>query len=167
MSDSGGDRSIFAVNFVFLRRRYLLEHFILRSNHACNDKSLKHRTMTFSYRHYHRVPHFCNKDTVIKGYTIPAGTTVLSNLDAVLLSDKTWDQPLEFRPDRFLYNDGNLIHPEEFIPFSIGKVNPLSGSHFYIFMPSIFDDLNLKNFKISGCMILYIKKKKKLKPEKT
>ncbi|KAK3765107.1 hypothetical protein RRG08_061398, partial [Elysia crispata] len=69
------------------------------------------------------VPHFCNKDTVIKGYTIPAGTTVLSNLDAVLLSDKTWDQPLEFRPDRFLYNDGNLIHPEEFIPFSIGLVS--------------------------------------------
>lgn len=67
------------------------------------------------------VPHYSNKDTTIKGYTIPAGTTILSNLDAVLLCADTWKDPLDFRPERFLDAQGNVTQPEQFVVYSIGR----------------------------------------------
>ncbi|RUS79918.1 hypothetical protein EGW08_012306 [Elysia chlorotica] len=67
------------------------------------------------------VPHYSNEDTVINGYSIPAGTTVLSNLDAVLLSSDTWKDPLEFKPERFLDAQGNVTQPEQFVAYSIGR----------------------------------------------
>ena len=67
------------------------------------------------------VPHYSNEDTTINGYTIPAGTTILSNLDAVLFSADTWKDPLEFRPERFLDAHGNVTQPEQFVAYSIGN----------------------------------------------
>ena len=57
----------------------------------------------------------------VHGFTIPKGTALIPNLDSVLHDTNTWGSDAEkFNPDRFLDKDGNLIHKEEFIPFSIG-----------------------------------------------
>ena len=70
---------------------------------------------------YVRVPHYSKEETTINGYTIPAGTSIMANLDAVLFSSDTWTDPMQFRPERFLDANGDLTQPEQFVPFSIGR----------------------------------------------
>ncbi|CAG5120658.1 unnamed protein product [Candidula unifasciata] len=65
--------------------------------------------------------HMCTADTTVLGYFIPKGTVIFPNLDAVLLDKKTWGDPLNFRPERFLDAEGNLVIPEQFVPFSLGR----------------------------------------------
>ncbi|KAK6963666.1 cytochrome P450 2U1, partial [Biomphalaria glabrata] len=67
------------------------------------------------------VPHICNKDTTLAGYTIPKGTIVMPNLDAIHASKEIWGDPEKFRPERFLDAKGNIIKREELMPFSIGR----------------------------------------------
>lgn len=43
-----------------------------------------------------------------------------------IFMDESWDKPEDFRPDRFLDNNGNVITPEKYFPFGIGKfLSPL------------------------------------------
>ena len=67
------------------------------------------------------VPHTVLEDVEFKGYTIPKGTTVISNLYAAHRDERTWDEPDEFQPCRFLDENGQIVRREELIPFSIGK----------------------------------------------
>ena len=68
-----------------------------------------------------RLFHRCTEETTVRGYTIPKDTHIMPHLDAVLLSEKIWGDPQNFRPDRFIDESGNLLNPEELIPFSLGK----------------------------------------------
>ena len=72
-----------------------------------------------------RLFHRCTEETTVRGYTIPKDTHVIPHLDSVLRSEKIWGDPLNFRPERFIDNKGNLLNPEEFIPFLIGTVSLL------------------------------------------
>ncbi|GFO35320.1 cytochrome p450 2u1 [Plakobranchus ocellatus] len=67
------------------------------------------------------VPHYTQTEATVMGYTVPAGTTVLSNLDTVLWDGDTWENPMDFRPERFLDDQGKITQPEQFMPFSIGR----------------------------------------------
>ncbi|GFN90140.1 cytochrome p450 2u1 [Plakobranchus ocellatus] len=67
------------------------------------------------------LPHLCITDVTIQGYTIPAEAVVLPNLDAVMWDENTWEDPLKFRPERFLDDTGALIKSDSFIPFSVGQ----------------------------------------------
>lgn len=40
-----------------------------------------------------------------------------------VLNDTTqWTEPEKFRPERFLEENGQLIKPDAFCPFSMGKI---------------------------------------------
>ncbi|XP_046656380.1 methyl farnesoate epoxidase-like [Daphnia pulicaria] len=68
------------------------------------------------------VPHFAVKETKLQGYTIPKGSIVMLNLDAVLMDDGYWKEPEVFRPERHLNEDGTkVIKSDHFYPFGIGK----------------------------------------------
>ncbi|XP_070566462.1 steroid 17-alpha-hydroxylase/17,20 lyase-like [Ptychodera flava] len=70
------------------------------------------------------VPHCAATDTQVRGYTIPKGTQVLANLWAVHHDKDCWKDPEEFRPERFLDDDGNMRNMSEFphfMPFSTGR----------------------------------------------
>uniref|UniRef100_A0A2C9K0M7 Cytochrome P450 n=1 Tax=Biomphalaria glabrata TaxID=6526 RepID=A0A2C9K0M7_BIOGL len=67
------------------------------------------------------IPYFCSTDTTLAGYTIPKNTVVMPNLDAVLRSKEIWGDPENFRPERFLDEQGNVVKREELIPFSVGR----------------------------------------------
>ncbi|RUS78661.1 hypothetical protein EGW08_013588 [Elysia chlorotica] len=67
------------------------------------------------------VPHFAAGDVTLQGYTIPAGATVLPNLDSVMMDEKVWEEPLKFSPRRFIDAAGSLIKHEAFMPFSVGR----------------------------------------------
>nr|AEO50743.1 cytochrome P450 II f2-like protein II [Biomphalaria glabrata] len=63
-----------------------------------------------------------SKTQTIKNYTIPEGSLIVPNLDAVLLDKKIWGSDADvFNPDRFIDAKGQLKKPEEFIPFGVGR----------------------------------------------
>ncbi|KAF5915579.1 hypothetical protein HPG69_012744 [Diceros bicornis minor] len=49
------------------------------------------------------LPHRTTRPTSIFGYDIPKGTVIIPNLQGAHLDETVWEQPHEFRPDRFLY----------------------------------------------------------------
>ncbi|KAJ8463001.1 hypothetical protein ONZ51_g10544 [Trametes cubensis] len=53
------------------------------------------------------VPHRTIEDDVIDGYFIPAGSMILANTWAILHDPEAYDNPEEFRPERFI-RDGKL-----------------------------------------------------------
>ena len=68
------------------------------------------------------VPHFAMKDTTFAGYDIPKGTVIIFHLYSALMDPDAWDHPEEFKPERFLNQNGEFDDKKEsFIPFSIGK----------------------------------------------
>ncbi|XP_073442748.1 cytochrome P450 2D15-like isoform X1 [Dendrobates tinctorius] len=67
------------------------------------------------------LPHLTYRDTEIKGYLIPKGTTIIINLSSVLKDHKFWEKPLQFYPKHFLDENGKFVKREAFIPFSAGR----------------------------------------------
>uniref|UniRef100_A0A8C4RP13 Vitamin D 25-hydroxylase n=1 Tax=Erpetoichthys calabaricus TaxID=27687 RepID=A0A8C4RP13_ERPCA len=89
-------------------------------------------SMVYTEAVLHEVLRFCNivplgifhatsVDTVVRGYSIPKGTTVITNLYSAHFDEKYWDHPELFYPERFLDGDGNFIKREAFVPFSLGR----------------------------------------------
>ncbi|KAK6175046.1 hypothetical protein SNE40_013587 [Patella caerulea] len=66
-------------------------------------------------------PRSVTEDMWYKGYRLPRNSMIITNLDSVLMDEKIWGDPKVFRPERFISEDGKLIHREELIPFSMGK----------------------------------------------
>uniref|UniRef100_A0A8I3PP75 Vitamin D 25-hydroxylase n=1 Tax=Canis lupus familiaris TaxID=9615 RepID=A0A8I3PP75_CANLF len=80
----------------------------------------------------HEVLRFCNivplgifhatsEDAVVRGYSIPKGTTVITNLYSVHFDEKYWRNPEIFYPERFLDSSGYFAKKEALVPFSLGK----------------------------------------------
>ncbi|KAF2298998.1 hypothetical protein GH714_029629 [Hevea brasiliensis] len=71
------------------------------------------------------VPHCPSQSCTVGGYTIPKGTAVFLNVYAIHRDPNLWDNPLEFRPDRYLnkqttkfdYSGNNI----QFLPFGSGR----------------------------------------------
>lgn len=66
------------------------------------------------------LPHSNTEPVRIGSYVIPAGTLVIPNVNSVHLDPKLWANPSEFRPDRFLSDDGSLVKNSALMPFFIG-----------------------------------------------
>ncbi|XP_069473686.1 cytochrome P450 2J2-like [Ambystoma mexicanum] len=66
-------------------------------------------------------PRSCLMDTVIQGFPIRKGTTILTNLTSVLYDPEHWEAPQEFNPSHFLDKKGKFVKNEAFIPFSAGQ----------------------------------------------
>ncbi|XP_078430023.1 cytochrome P450 71A9-like [Wolffia australiana] len=68
------------------------------------------------------VPHMSLKAAQIGGFDIPEGTTVFTNLWAIMRDPEIWENPDEFRPERF--EDSHLQYKGQdfqYIPFSSGR----------------------------------------------
>ncbi|WCJ26021.1 cytochrome P450 family 706 subfamily A polypeptide 1 [Euphorbia peplus] len=70
------------------------------------------------------VPHLSSESSEVGGYTIPKGTTVFINVYTIHRDSLYWENALEFRPERFLNNDGGnfdyLGNNFEYLPFGSG-----------------------------------------------
>ncbi|KAL8253563.1 hypothetical protein R6Q59_031784 [Mikania micrantha] len=71
------------------------------------------------------IPRSPSQDCTVGGYTVPKGSTVLLNVWSIHRDPRYWDNPLDFKPERFLtcletkkwYNGNNL----NFFPFGSGR----------------------------------------------
>lgn len=67
-------------------------------------------------------PHKALVDTVFQGYSIPKGTLIVTALNAAMHDPKAFDNPQEFRPERFLNSSGKLCLSKDIsLPFGAGK----------------------------------------------
>ncbi|MED6158523.1 hypothetical protein PIB30_033452 [Stylosanthes scabra] len=64
-------------------------------------------------------------DCVVGGYKIPAGSVVCINIWAIGRDPTIWENPMEFRPERFLEGQGSTIdtkgHHFNLLPFGSGR----------------------------------------------
>ncbi|XP_071511308.1 cytochrome P450 2J2-like [Diadema antillarum] len=68
------------------------------------------------------VPHKTSCDVSLSGYTIPKGTIVIPNIWAVHHDSKEWINPEEFKPQRFLSDDGKtVVKSDAWMPFGVGR----------------------------------------------
>ncbi|XP_052056857.1 vitamin D 25-hydroxylase isoform X3 [Apodemus sylvaticus] len=106
----------------------------------------------------HEVLRFCNivplgifhatsEDTVVRGYSIPKGTTVITNLYSVHFDEKYWKDPDMFYPERFLDSNGYFIKKEALIPFSLGRRHclgeQLARMEMFLFFTSLLQQFHL------------------------
>ncbi|XP_026669976.1 methyl farnesoate epoxidase-like isoform X2 [Ceratina calcarata] len=66
------------------------------------------------------VPHRALRDTKILGHKIPKDTMLIANFNRILM-DESWGDPEVFRPERFIDESDNIITPNKYFPFSIGR----------------------------------------------
>ncbi|XP_072181241.1 cytochrome P450 2D6-like [Diadema setosum] len=67
-------------------------------------------------------PHCAVRDTTIGGFHIPRDTILLSNIMLAQRDPRKWDDPLVFRPDRYIDESGGLTSTE-IMGFSVGPRN--------------------------------------------
>lgn len=65
------------------------------------------------------VPRVPSEPCVVAGYFIPKGARVVTNVWAIHMDPRVWDDPLEFRPERFLA--ANSVREFSFFPFGSGR----------------------------------------------
>lgn len=84
------------------------------------------------------IPHAVLEDITIGGKTIRKNTMVITHLWSVHYDQKYWEDPYEFRPQRFLSEDNKLIKHEAFYPFSAGPRKcigkPLAEMEMFLFI---------------------------------
>ncbi|KAM6443621.1 cytochrome P450 2J2-like [Liasis olivaceus] len=87
------------------------------------------------------VPRQSTKDVKMRGYHIPKGAFIITDLRSVLLDPEQWETPEEFNPNHFLDKDGKFITREEFLPFGIGQRvcvgEQLARTETFIFLTSL------------------------------
>uniref|UniRef100_A0A4W2CC00 Cytochrome P450 1A n=1 Tax=Bos indicus x Bos taurus TaxID=30522 RepID=A0A4W2CC00_BOBOX len=69
------------------------------------------------------IPHSTTRDSNLNGFYIPKGRCVFVNQWQINHDQKLWEDPSEFRPERFLTADGtiNKVLSEKVIIFGLGK----------------------------------------------
>nr|GMD60470.1 isoleucine N-monooxygenase 2-like [Ipomoea batatas] len=70
-------------------------------------------------------PHLCSSDTTLSNYFIPKGSHVMISRHGLGRNPRIWEEPLKFKPERHLKNDGSevsLTDPEvKILSFSAGR----------------------------------------------
>ncbi len=68
------------------------------------------------------IPKWVAEPTEIGGYNIGPQMAMYIDVRSLHMNPKHWDQPLEFRPERFVKGNREKIHSHAFLPFSDGKI---------------------------------------------
>ena len=99
------------------------------------------------------VPHKTVCDTSVAGYNIPKGVNVFVNLWAINHDPNFWDDPFDYKPERFLNAEGELLPPEHprrrrVMAFGGGPRSCIGEAfarqHLFLFITSLCQRFNLR-----------------------
>ncbi|XP_072165163.1 cytochrome P450 2J4-like [Diadema setosum] len=94
------------------------------------------------------LPHVVARDCKIGGYDVPKGSAVAANLLHFAKSPSLWEDPEEFRPERFLDESGTFMRGLEPIPFGYGKRQcpgeQLARMEMFLFVTYLLQNFHLK-----------------------
>ncbi|CAB4063233.1 CYP18A1 [Lepeophtheirus salmonis] len=65
--------------------------------------------------------HATDREVQFEGFVLPQNSHVIPLIHAVHMNPKNWENPEEFRPERFINKEGVLFKPEHFMPFGVGQ----------------------------------------------
>ena len=66
-------------------------------------------------------PHYASEDIYVDNVKIRRGMTIMPLLWGIHMDPKVFDQPEEFRPERFLDDEKKFVPSESILPFQCGK----------------------------------------------
>ena len=93
------------------------------------------------------LPHSATKDIEVGEYFIPKGTTIFSSLYHVMNDPQHFPQPSEFKPERFIDENGKFKHNERVVPFGIGKRycigQSLAEKEYFLFMVGLLQKFDI------------------------
>ena len=94
------------------------------------------------------VAHVSTAQFQLGGYTVPRGAQVISNISGVHLDEKWFPEPQQFRPDRFLDDQGRLKPSRALMPFSVGKRSclgeTLARTELFLFVTTVVQRYRLR-----------------------
>jgi cytochrome P450 len=61
------------------------------------------------------------QDARIGNYTVPKGMMTTFNLYSYHHNEILWEEPFQFRPERFLDASQKVVNTDKIIPFGLGK----------------------------------------------
>ena len=105
------------------------------------------------------IPHVCIKDVIFEGYNIKKGAVLFPNLWFIHHDEKLWHDPWNFRPERFLESNGELLPADHdlrkaWVPFSFGRRacpgETLAMSRSFLYLTRILQEFNITP-PSSGC----------------
>ncbi|OQV15323.1 Methyl farnesoate epoxidase [Hypsibius exemplaris] len=80
-----------------------------------------HETMRFSNAVPYPLPRRALEETKYLDYKIPKGATIITNIWSIHFNEKIFDDPFEFRPQRFLDGEGNFVPSPNMLAFGTGR----------------------------------------------
>ncbi|CAG7724585.1 unnamed protein product, partial [Allacma fusca] len=94
------------------------------------------------------LPHYTNVDAEVSGYFIPKDTLVIQNTWGIQHDPEVWDEPEEFRPERFLDERGRFQKNENLVIFGPGKRSCLGESiardQLFLFVARMFQRFSVQ-----------------------
>ncbi|XP_048738007.1 cytochrome P450 2G1-like [Ostrea edulis] len=67
------------------------------------------------------LPHGLTRDLIYKDFVIPKDAILIPNLHSILFDPEVFENPKDFRPERFLDADGKLKNADKVLAFSLGR----------------------------------------------
>ncbi|XP_040567235.1 cytochrome P450 18a1 [Lepeophtheirus salmonis] len=93
--------------------------------------------------------HATDREVQFEGFVLPQNSHVIPLIHAVHMNPKNWENPEEFRPERFINKEGVLFKPEHFMPFGVGQRkclgDRLAEQEFFLFFTSLVHVFDLGN----------------------
>eukprot|EP00092_Neocalanus_flemingeri_P087053 GFUD01109785.1.p1 GENE.GFUD01109785.1~~GFUD01109785.1.p1 ORF type:complete len:248 (-),score=65.61 GFUD01109785.1:63-806(-) len=98
------------------------------------------------------IPHRITKDMTIDGYDVPKDSLAMTNLWGFMKDPEHWEDPLMFRPKRFLETTEmglKVAKKERFVPYGIGRRvcmgESLAKDTLFIFITTLLKHLKFEN----------------------
>ena len=107
-----------------------------------------HEVLRITSINFIGTPHMNMKAAKVGNYEVPAGTTVFAFLWYIMNDPEYWQEPRQFRPERFLTESGEFVKDERLIPYLVGRRQclgmALAQTEMFLFFTAIVAEFRLE-----------------------